>query len=124
MKNQNAQELIDSYDEELVKAISYEYGRLIDWFEEEFPEHTIRLDINADRRHGKVEYTLSILTGKSMVDNQLALKNSIVIDGYKFRDTFWMNKFINSINPNYKKAIVKSINEHYALEKQREGVRD
>lgn len=124
MKDQSAQELVDAYDEELVNAISYHYGELMNWFNQEFPEHTIRLDVHADRRYGKVTYTLSVLTGKSMSDNQLALHNSIMIDGAKFRDGFWMAKFINSIEPNYKKAITKAINQHYNIEKQREAASD
>lgn len=111
------QDMMDEYDTKVIEEISYEYGKLMDWFNAEYPESTIRLEVNSDQTKGVLNYTLSVLTGKEMNDDQLAMTNTIVVNRTRFEDYAWMRKFIASIVPMYQKAISKAINRHYKIGK-------
>lgn len=112
-------EYLEEYDQKQVEEISIEYGRLMDWFEKEYPEATIRLDVDADRRVGAITYKLSVLTGKEMANNQGFFESKVVITADRFRDMYWMERFKKSLYEGYKREISQRINEHYWTEKEK-----
>lgn len=113
----NPQELMDAHDINKIELVASQYGELFDWFNKEYPESTIRLDVNNNKVFGILEYKLTILTGKEMSGNQGHFVNTIRIDRKQFEDLSYMQKFANSVVPLYKKIIAKAINDHYRKER-------
>lgn len=111
------EQFLDNYDERIINDIATEYGILMDWFEKEYPEGRIRLDVNNDKRTGVLKYKLSVLTGKEMADNQGYFENTITIDRQKFENTQWMDAYKSSIVSMYKKRISDAVNNHLTQER-------
>ena len=77
-----------------IEDISEEYGKLIDWFEKDFPEGTIRLEVNADQRYGVLKYKLTVMSGKEATPrNQRLLTNTVEIDNKKISNIVWIEDF-------------------------------
>lgn len=110
---------IEEFDKTTFKFISEQYGRLFDWFNKDYPEASIRLDVHSDRTKGLLEYKLVVMTGKEATpDNQGLFTNKVILNWNKFHDPVWMQKFVNSIYPIYKKQISVVMNKHYNQEKE------
>lgn len=109
--------LLDEFDIKQFEDISIEYGRLMDWFNSAYPEATIRLEVNHDKRVGVLTYKLTVMSGKEMADNQLHMVNEIKIDGTRFRDLYFMERLKKGLYEKLKDSITKSMNKHYWEEK-------
>ncbi len=120
-------ELQTIYDEKHIRNIediAEKYGKLMDWFQSEYPEGTIRLEVNSDQRDSTLNYTLTVMSGKeSTPNNRLLRKNTITIDRKKFEDQSWMDSFKNSIVPLYKSQITRAFNYHFNQEKEKSAAR-
>lgn len=115
----NAQHMLEEFDIKQFEEISGLYGELFDWFDEQYPESSIRLDVDNDKRLGTLNYKLTVLTGKEMADNQRSFYNTIVMTKKNFLDPTWMAKFKSMLVPTYKKYISQEINKHYHVEKEK-----
>lgn len=112
------QDLMDDHDIRQIEDLAFEYGRLMDWFNETYPTSTIKLEVNSDQRDGTLNYELSVMSGKDMSDDQMFVKNKIVIDRKKFMDISFMDSLKKSIYPQYRKTIERAMNEWYAKSKK------
>jgi len=107
------QEYIDQFDIKQIEDIAYEYGKLMDWFYKDYPEGTIRLEVNSDQTRGVLTYKLTVMSGKELNDNQKLITNEIELDMDKFTNIQFMDKFKLGINDTLKKNIIKMMNEQY-----------
>lgn len=114
------QQIMDAHDIKTIEDISTEYGVLMDWFQKQWPEARIRLEVNSDQRDGTLNYKLSVLTGKEMSPGNQGYWESVIrINRSRFTDLSFMDAFKRSIVPNYKKSITERMNQHYHTEKEK-----
>lgn len=122
--SQELESILETHDEREISAIAEEYGKLFDWFNKEYPEGRIRLDINNDKTFnngaGALKYKLSVMTGKEATpDNQGYFESTVVITRERFTNPNWMSMFKQGIVRNYTRAIAKVYNDHYNQEKEK-----
>ena len=91
------------------------------WFKGQYPESTLRFDVNLKRKEQpELVIRCEVLTGKEMTpDNQGFFRNFLVITEEKWNDIFFMDKLLNGMYEQYKNQINRVMNEHYQIEKER-----
>lgn len=112
-------DLAYEHDVRVIEEVAEKYGELMDWFNKDFPEGSIRLEVNSDQRNGTLNYKLSVYSGKEMADNVRFLQNTIHINKQRFEDIHWMDRFKKSILPMYKSQIVTEMNKHFRIEREK-----
>lgn len=110
---------LEEFDIKQFEDISMEYGRLMDWFQEDFPEGVIRLEVNSDQRNKTLNYKLSVYSGREMSSNQMFFTNTMVITKELFENIRWMDEFKKGIFPKYKEEITREMNNHYMFEREK-----
>jgi len=110
---QGINDLTFEFDVKRIEDVSIEYGRVMDWFEANWPESRIRLDVNSDQRVGVLTYRLSVLTGKEINDDQKYFDSVIRINRELWEHPTYMDKLKSNIYPQYTKSIKEAMNSHY-----------
>ena len=102
-------------------TVMEEIQRLQLWFRNEYPESTLRFDVNLKQKQ-KPELVIKceVLTGKEMTpDNQGFFRNFLILTEEKWNDIFFMDRLLSGMYNAYKGQISKVMNEHYQIEKER-----
>lgn len=110
----NLQEYMDAFDVKQIEDIAEQYGKLMDWFHTEYPEGTIRLEVNSDQRVGILTYKLTVMSGKELNNNQKLITNEIKIDGKRFTDMKFMDNLKKNLYKKLKLNITEMMNQQYA----------
>lgn len=103
-----------------VDDLSYEYGKLLDWFYESWPEGTCRLEVNSDQRIGTLNYKITVFTGKEATPlNQGMMTHTMTFTKWDMLNDQTMDKVKKELVPKYKEGIKRKMNEFTRLERER-----
>jgi hypothetical protein len=108
------EEYLDQHDIKQIEDITEEYDKLMVWFQKDYPEGTMRLDVNSDQRVGVLTYKLTIISGKELNDDQKLITNEVKLDMERFTNIPFMDKFKKGINTTLKKNIIKMMNDQFS----------
>lgn len=98
---------------------------LEEWFNDTYPEATLRIEPNADKRHDSpiaMTVRVSVMTGKEATPkNQGFFQNTLQLTKEQWVDTVFMSQLTHFLVEVYKEKIDTVMNKHYQMEKERNG---
>lgn len=108
-----------SYTTKWMDALKEEITLLQTWFRREYPESTLRVEMDLNKITMELSLKIRVLMGKEIADNQGFFESDIRIPEKKFWNEGFMSPFIKMFNEQLRKNISISVNNHYANEKNK-----
>lgn len=112
--------LEDIQFERSVNQLRSFYEELMEWFQKNYPEGRMRLDVNSDQRIGAMHYTLAVFTGKEATPfNQGLWKHKVSWLKEDFINKRKVDNFCYQWENLYRQVITTKMNTFYQAEKER-----